>query len=68
MSFALKLALILTLRSKVFRKLYRQPTMWVATTDLPAVASHPFYQRLNKLLREHGFDDFVEAECANPAS
>src|SRR6267142_584345 len=35
----------------------------VTTTDLPAVASHPFYQRLNKLLREHGFDDFVEAGC-----
>jgi len=33
----------------------------VTTTDLPAVASHPFYQRQNKLLREHGFDDFVEA-------
>src|SRR6267142_1620237 len=30
----------------------------VTTTDLPAVASHPFYQRLNKLPREHGFDDF----------
>jgi transposase len=39
--------------------------MWVTTTDLPAAASHPFYQRLNKLLREHGFDDFVEAECAS---
>ena len=49
-------------------KRQRRPTMWVTTTDLPAVASHPFYQRLNKLLREHGFDDFVEAECANPAS
>src|SRR5262249_46883574 len=27
-------------------------------------ASHPFYRRLNQLLREHGFDDFVEAQCA----
>jgi len=27
-------------------------------------ASHPFYRRLNQLLREHGFDDFAEAQCA----
>jgi hypothetical protein len=26
--------------------------------------SHPFYARLNQLLREHGFDDFAEAQCA----
>ena len=38
--------------------------MWVTTTDLPTAASHPFYRRLNQLLREHGFDDFVEAQCA----
>ena len=42
----------------------RQPTMWVPATDLPTAASHPFYRRLNQLLREHGFDDFVEAQCA----
>ena len=46
------------------RKRNRQPTMWVTTTDLPTAASHPFYRRLNRLLREHGFDDFVEAQCA----
>ena len=33
--------------------------------DLPTAASHPFYRRLNQLLREHGFDDFVEAQCAD---
>src|SRR5262252_3587310 len=46
------------------RKRDRQPAMWVTTTDLPTAASHPFYRRLNQLLREHGFDDFVEAHCA----
>jgi transposase len=46
------------------RKRDQQPSMWVATTDLPTAASHPFYRRLNQLLREHGFDDFVEAQCA----
>jgi hypothetical protein len=39
----------------------RQPPLWVATTDLPTAASHPFYWRLNQLLREHGFDAFVKA-------
>jgi hypothetical protein len=33
--------------------------MWVATTDFPTAASHPFYTRLNRLLSEHGFDDFA---------
>src|SRR3954468_14324855 len=40
-----------------------QAVMWVPTTDLPTAASHPFYRRLNKLLRDHGFDDFVESQC-----
>jgi transposase len=42
----------------------RQPTMWVPTTELPTAASHPFYRRLNQILRDHGFDDFAETECA----
>ena len=42
----------------------RQPAMWITTTELPTGASHPFYQRLNQLLREHSFDDFAEAQCA----
>ena len=42
----------------------RQPTMWVATAALPTAASHPFYARLNQRLREHGFDDFAETQCA----
>jgi hypothetical protein len=37
--------------------------MWVATTDFPTAASHPFYTRLNQLLAEHHFDDFVEGQC-----
>ena len=39
--------------------------MWVATTDLPTTASHPFYAPLNQLLVEHAFDDFVEGQCAS---
>lgn len=46
------------------RKRTRQPAMWVATTDLPTCAGHPFYARLNQLLAEQGFDDFAEGLCA----
>src|SRR5215469_5003269 len=42
----------------------RQPTMWVTTTELPTAASHPFYARLNRMLADQGFDDFVERACA----
>jgi transposase len=41
----------------------RQEGFWVATTDLPRSAGHPFYQRLNELLEEVGFDAFVEERC-----
>jgi hypothetical protein len=36
----------------------------VGEDDLPTAASHPFYRRLNQLLRKHGFADFVEAKWA----
>jgi hypothetical protein len=42
----------------------RKPGLWIATNELPATAGHPFYQRLNRVLDEQGFDDFVEARCA----
>lgn len=41
----------------------RQPPMWVATTDLPTAASHPFYARLNRMLAAQRFDDFAETAC-----
>ncbi len=37
--------------------------MWVAVSELPRSASHPFYEKLNRLLAEYGFDDFVETQC-----
>ncbi|HEX2460874.1 MAG TPA: transposase [Vicinamibacterales bacterium] len=42
----------------------RTPGLWIATNELPATGGHPFYQRLNQVLDAHGFDEFVEAECA----
>ena len=38
--------------------------MWVATSDLPRSAGHPFYERLNRVLDDASFDAFVEAQCA----
>jgi transposase len=40
-----------------------QRGMWVAVSELPRPVSHPFYEKLNRLLAEHGFDDFVETQC-----
>ena len=31
--------------------------------ELPRTAGHPFYERLNELLEETGFDSFVEERC-----
>ena len=45
------------------RKHERQQDFWVATTDLPRSVGHVFYQKLNKLLRGAGFDEYVEALC-----
>jgi transposase len=41
----------------------RQEELWVATATLARPASHPFYERLNRLLEECGFDEFVEDAC-----
>ena len=39
--------------------------MWVPTADLPKSAGHPFYERLNRVLDDAGFDAVVEAQCAS---
>ena len=45
------------------RKRARQKQVFVDTSGLQTPA-HPFYERLNAVLREHEFDDFVEQLCA----
>jgi transposase len=42
----------------------RQEELFIATADLTPSASHPFYQTLNRLLDEAGFDRWIEARCA----
>jgi transposase len=41
----------------------RQEEFWIAMGDLPRSAGHPFYDRLEQLLGEGGFDEFVEDLC-----
>jgi transposase len=46
------------------RRKPKQAEFWVPTADLARSPGHPFYERLNRLLSEHGFDPFVEERCA----
>jgi len=46
-------------------KQQRQEPIWIPHSELPQTAGHPFYQRLNQVLEERGFDDFVEQRCTS---
>jgi len=46
------------------RERERQGTIWVASENLFKGPGHPFYARLNQVLRESGFDSFAEDRCA----
>src|SRR5947207_5973894 len=39
----------------------RQEELWVATAAMARPTSHPFYERLNRLLDKCHFDEFVES-------
>ena len=41
----------------------RQEELWTPTASLPVSAGHPFYDRLNGILDEKRFDEFVESRC-----
>ena len=41
----------------------RQDDLWIATRRLVEGPAHPFYSRLNEVLRDAGFDRFVEEKC-----
>ena len=43
----------------------QQSALWIAATEVAASPGHPFYQRLNRILKDAGFDAFVEALCAS---
>ncbi len=41
----------------------QQEEFWIAHTELPRTAAHPFYEQLNRLLEGRGFDEWVEQQC-----
>ncbi len=41
-----------------------QASLWVSADALASSPGHPFYEKLNKILGEEGFDAFVEDLCA----
>jgi transposase len=45
------------------REMESQGELWVATSQMARAPGHVFYQRLNRLLREAGFDAYVEELC-----
>jgi transposase len=45
------------------RSTAHQGELFVTSADLPRSAGHPFYDRLNRLLAEHGFDAYAEDLC-----
>lgn len=45
------------------RKRVRQAEFWVPTAELPRSPGHPFYQQLNGVLDQAGFDRFCEEQC-----
>src|ERR1700687_4481296 len=45
------------------RKRVRQEGLWPPPAALPVGASHPFYARLNQILDEKEFDEYVETIC-----
>lgn len=42
----------------------QQDTLWIETSSLPKSAGHPFFEKLNQLLQQHGFDAMAESACA----
>ncbi len=45
------------------RRAQEQQGLWVCTTELPTSPGHPFYQKLNQILAEAGFDRWIEERC-----
>lgn len=45
------------------RKNERQREMWIAAREMPQSPGHVFYEKLNGLLSENGFDVWVEDLC-----
>lgn len=40
-----------------------QGELWIVAAELPRSGAHPFYDRVNEILRNEGFDSFAEERC-----
>ncbi len=45
------------------RRKPKQPGLWLSTEEIVKPASHPFYDKVNAVLNDHGFDRKVEHLC-----
>ena len=45
------------------RRRETQESLFIAADRLPKAAGHPFYEKLNQLLAEAGFDAWIEDRC-----
>lgn len=45
------------------RRRENQESLFITADRLPKTAGHPFYAKLNELLAEAGFDDWIETRC-----
>ena len=45
------------------RRKRRQEALFITATDLPKSAGHPFYKKLNQLLAEAKFEEWIERRC-----
>lgn len=44
-------------------KTVRQGLLFVSPQDLPQSPGHPFYEKLNGILKQAGFDEFLDRRC-----
>ncbi len=42
-----------------------QEPLWIASDAVASSPGHPFYEGLERVLRDADFDEFVESECAS---
>ena len=42
----------------------RQEPFWISHDTIAASPGHPFYEEVERILREEGFDSYVESQCA----
>ena len=46
------------------KKKSRQETLWIPHDAVASSPGHPFYEELERVLREEEFDSFVESKCS----